>query len=222
MPEVQLTNPGGGVLGGDRLELTASLGAGARATLCTQGATKIYRGAAAEQRARLSIGADALLEYLPHHVIPYAGSRWRQATVFDLAHDALLIAWEAFSAGRVVRGERFAFDQLASRTLVLRGGMPEAIEGCELASGGEPFAGYSYLATAYVVAPHRLDRLADELHDSLAGAPRTFASASTPVPGLVAARLLAADAPALMHALTATRSTARAALGLPPAPREVV
>lgn len=219
---MQVTNPGGGVLGGDRLELAVHVGAGARATVCTQGATKVYRGPAATQRAHLAVAAGGVLEYVPHHVIPYAGSRYRQETTIELAGDAVLIAWEALAAGRVARGERFAFDHLASRTLVLREGLTEAADGCELEGGGEPFAGRSYLATAYLAAPWGLEAFADDLHAAFEAMPRTLASASTPASGVAAVRILADDAPALAQALTRTRTLARAALGLPPPAREVI
>lgn len=178
VPEVVLTNPGGGTLGGDRLELTVEVEPGARATVCTQGATKVYRGAQAMQRTRLGVGDGAVLEHVPHHVIPFAASRWRQETVVDLAPDARLLAWEAFSAGRLARGERFAFAGLASRTLVLRDGAPVVVDGCELAGGGEPFGGWGYLATAYVVAPGDLGALADELHVLLAASGRAVPCAA--------------------------------------------
>jgi urease accessory protein len=219
MPEVQLTNPGGGALGGDRLNLQVTVGAGAAATILTQGATKAYRGVETAQRARVSIEADGVLEYLPHHVIPFARSRWRQETVVELSSAARLLAWEAFAAGRVARGERFAFDRLSSRTVVLRDGTPVLIDGFELEGGGEPFNGWSYLATVQVLAPVRLDGLADELHTSLSEVPGARASASAPAEGLACARVLAQSAPSLARTLGTVRVVARSALGLEAPPR---
>ncbi|MDQ3990405.1 MAG: urease accessory protein UreD, partial [Actinomycetota bacterium] len=188
MPEVQLTNPGGGVLGGDHLDLEVTLEPAARATVCTQGATKVYRGAQAVQLTRLSVASGAVLEYVPHHVIPFAGARWCQHTVIELAPDAGLLAWDACAAGRVARGERFAFDGLSARTAVLRDGVPQAVDGWELGGGGEPFGGFSYVATAYVAAPGDLAALAERLHAAVVGIPSTLASASTPTSGLVVVR----------------------------------
>lgn len=222
IPEVHITNPGGGVLGGDHLELEVSVGPGARATVCTQGATKIYRGPEARQRTRLAVGRGALLEYVPHHVIPFTNSSYRQDTVVSLAPDAQLFAWESFGAGRLAHGERFTFDRLAARMLVLRDGLPEAIDGCELEGGAERFGGYAYVATVYVVAPYDLGGLADELHAFLTALPGALASASAPKPGVVAARVLAADAPTLYRALNASRAGARATFGICPPPREVL
>lgn len=227
MPEVSLTSPGGGVLGGDQLDLTLTLHPGARATVCTQGATKVYRGALATQTTQVSVGPDAVLEYLPHHVIPFAGAQWRQQTVIELAPDARLIAWDALSAGRVAHGERFAFTGLSARLSVRRDGRPEVVDGYdlrggELPGGGEPFGGYSYLASACVLAPHDLSTLAERLAALLGAHTDVLASASAPAHGLVTVRVLAGTAPSMTRALLAVRRAARPALGLPEPPREVL
>lgn len=99
MPEVQITNPAGGILGGDVLEVDVDVAPGSSATVLTQAANKAYRGEEASQTAVFRIGEGAFLEYLPHHLIPYAGSNYRQETTFHLTPDAILFAWDAFSAG---------------------------------------------------------------------------------------------------------------------------
>lgn len=220
MPEVQLTNPGGGTLGGDRLELEVAAETSSRATVATQAATKIYRGREAVQRTALRVGPGAFLEYIPHHVIPFAGSRYRQETSVDMAASAEIIAWESFSAGRLALGERFAFSTLSTRLRVTRDGVLEALDGFELEGGCEPLGGYSYLATVLILAPAELSELAEKLHAFLATVP-AFASASAPAPGLVTARILATEAPSLYLGLNGSRGVARAELGLPPPPRSV-
>jgi len=219
--EVQITNPAGGILGGDRLEMEVVLCPGASATVITQAANKAYRGAESSQSAVFRVESGAFLEYLPHHLIPYPHSDYRQTTCFHLAPDAALIAWDAFSAGRVARGERFAFTRLRSRTEIYRESIPEAIDGLDLPGGGERFGGYSYTAAAYVLAPKNLESLADDLHHLAGGVPGVLASASAPVPGLCVVRVLATGAPALYRALNLARDTARSVLDLPSPARTV-
>ena len=133
---VHLHNLSGGVLGGDRLQTTIDVDAGARAQLTTTGATRVYRQRAghqaAEQEFTARVGQDALLEYLPDPVIPYAGSSYFQRTRFVLAEGAGLFAWDMFAPGRTARGECFAYEQLAWETTVEvvadDGVMPIAIE----------------------------------------------------------------------------------------------
>lgn len=220
IPEVQITNPSGGVLGGDRLEVEIDLAPGSSAIVLTQAASKAYRGVEAFQDMVARVGDGAFLEYAPHHLIPYAGSDYRQKTEFLLASDATLLAWDAYGAGRVARGERFAFDRLQARTSILRDGAPEFVDGFDLAGDREHFGGYSYVAAVYVLAPGDLQPLADALHDSLAGAPGTLSSASAPAYGLCAARILTISAPKLYGALNRVRALVRKSLGLPAPARE--
>lgn len=74
---MQITNPSGGILGGDHLDLEVSLAPGSSATVLTQAANKVYRGTDSGQTALFRIGERATLEYLPHHLIPYADSSHR-------------------------------------------------------------------------------------------------------------------------------------------------
>lgn len=215
VPEVQMTNPAGGILGGDALELEVSLSPGSSAVVTTQGAAKAYRGPPSSQTARFEVGEGAYLEYLPHHLTPYAGSSHRQSAEFLLADGARLLAWEAYSAGRLARGERFAFDRLSARTRVYRGDRPEAADGFDLPGGGEPFVGYSYLGAVFAVTEDAAG-LAETLHGLLQNGPGALASASAPSESLCAARVLAGSAPALYRALNRCREAARDSLELPP------
>jgi urease accessory protein len=221
IPEVQITNPSGGILGGDRLEMDVTLAPGSAATILTQAANKVYKGAEARQDATFRVEEGGFLEYLPHHLIPYPRSSYRQETEFHLATDATLLVWDAFSAGRVARGERFVFDGLSVKTRIFREELPEAADGFELLAGDEPFGGYSYLGAAYVLAPQSLESLAEKLHTVLSGTSRVLVSASAPTPRFCAIRILARGATAAYRALNAWRATSRAYLNFPPAAREV-
>ncbi len=129
---VHLHNVSGGVLGGDRLEVTAVVGAGARAMLTTTGATRIYRHRAGRPDARqitsFAVAPGALLEYLPDALIPFAGARYCQSTHVTLEGDAGLFVWEILSPGREARGEVFAYERLLLETEITADGQPIAYE----------------------------------------------------------------------------------------------
>ena len=221
MAEVQITNPAGGILGGDRLEVKATLSPGSAATILTQGATKVYRGEESRQDALFDVGENAVLEYLPHHLIPYAGSSYQQAAEFRLAEDATLFTWDACSAGRVARGERFDFERLDSRVKVSRGGVPEVVDGVGLPGGGEPFDGYSYLGSLFLISPEDLSSLAEKLHSSANSIPGALASASAPTPNLCLVRTLTYNATTLYRTLNYCRAIVRSSLSLSAPPRQV-
>jgi urease accessory protein len=111
-----LHNVSGGLLGGDRLELQARIGAGASAQLTTTGATRVYRPRAeapdATQQNHVRVGENALLEYVPDPIIPFAGARFRQQTSIHLAQGAGLFWWEILAPGREARGEVFAYERM--------------------------------------------------------------------------------------------------------------
>lgn len=222
-PEIQITNPSGGILGGDRLKLEVNLSPRSSATLLTQAANKAYRGPESRQDATFHLEEEAFLEYMPHHLIPYAASNYHQQTTFHLAADATLLTWDAVSAGRLARGERFAFDGLFNRMRIFRNGMPEVADGFDLTGGHkESFGGYSYLAAAYVCAPTDLGPLADKLHKALSGVPASLVSSSAPSAGLCTVRVLADSAHILYKTLNLCREMARGFLELPAPARGVL
>ncbi|MDP9454859.1 MAG: urease accessory protein UreD [Actinomycetota bacterium] len=220
IPELQVTNPSGGILGGDHLRMEIVLRPGAAATVLTQGAAKAYRGPESCHEAAFSLGEGTFLEYLPHHLIPYAGSRHRLRTEFRLRKSSALLAWESVSAGRLARGERFAFDRLSSRTRLCVDGRPEAADGFELSGGDEHFGGYSYLGTVLAWVPEGEKALAEKLQQTAQGN-SILASASAPCAGLCVVRILSTNAEALYSTLNPIRDRVRDFLGLPLAPRDV-
>ena len=114
-PLLTIVNSSGGVLGGDRLDMSVELDAGAKLTLRTQAATKLYRtkGEVARSLCRFAVGAGARLDYFPDEIIPCAGSDYEQITIIDLSPGATALVGEVVTAGRLARGERFAFTRLA-------------------------------------------------------------------------------------------------------------
>ncbi len=139
---VHLHNISGGVLGGDQLAVTAHVGPGARAQVTTTGATRVYRHRIgrrdAQQLTQFSVAAGGLLEYLPDPLIPYAGSRYRQRTSFDLEEDAGLFAWDMVTPGREASGEIFDYEHLEIESRVTVQGEPIAFEKMRLAPSEHP------------------------------------------------------------------------------------
>lgn len=125
---VHLHNVSGGVLAGDHLDLKIEVAPGAAAQVTTTGATRLYRhragATASEQRTRIVVGENAILEYLPDPLIPYAGARHAQLTEIDLSTRATLFWWEILAPGRQASGEEFAFDFLRISSRIENGTRP--------------------------------------------------------------------------------------------------
>jgi urease accessory protein len=129
---VHLHNVSGGVLGGDQLGLIVRVSPGAGAQITTTGATRIYRPRAEAPVALLSndvtVGKNALLEYVPDALIPFAGARLRQRTTIQLEPGAGLFWWEIVAPGREARGEVFEYASVELKTDLVAMGKPIAVE----------------------------------------------------------------------------------------------
>ena len=219
---VSLLNPTGGVLGGDRLDLDIEVGPHAHACLTTPSASRVYRtaGEPAVQTVRLRLAAGAVVEWVPDHTIPFAGSDFRQAIEADVGDGARLVIVDAFSAGRVAGGERWRFRRLES-ALTVRDRSGELVHDrfvlTGAANGLGATEGADYFATLLVVAGRGLEMLGEDVArvaDAVAGA---RAAAGRLDRGALVIRCLASSAPALADLLGRLwDATRRGVLGLPP------
>lgn len=127
---LHLHNVSGGILGGDHLALEATLGENAAVQLTTTSATRVYksRGNLATQLTNIQLAENALLEYLPDQLIPFAGALYRQQTKIQLADGAGLFWWEVVSPGRESFGELFAYERLELSFAVEAGGLPIVLD----------------------------------------------------------------------------------------------
>ncbi len=93
---------GGCVLQGDRLALDVSLGAGARAHVTTQSATKVHSMDAnfAQQTQTFTLGEGAYLEFLPDPLIPHRQARFANDTRIVIHPTASMLCSEIVQPGR--------------------------------------------------------------------------------------------------------------------------
>lgn len=157
---VHLHNLSGGVLAGDKLSLDVALGNGARAQITSTGATRAYRSPAqavpSEFVTQVQAGENALLEYLPDPLIPFAGARYSQRTTVNLSEGAGLFWWETLAPGREARGELFSYDALRLSFELKAAGTPIAIDHSNLDPAQRPLTSlvrlgpFRYLSTFYI------------------------------------------------------------------------
>jgi urease accessory protein len=121
---VLLANPGGGILQGDRLVLEVQTVAGARLSIQTTSAARVYamRAGAAGLRVAFEVAENAYLEYLPDPLIPYAGARVVAEATHVVHEDGVLVVGEVVAPGRAARGERLRYESVESILEVRRPG----------------------------------------------------------------------------------------------------
>jgi urease accessory protein len=106
---VFLLTYGGGLVGGDQVQLRITIQPKARLSIVTQGHTKIFKSAARDivtrQKLSVTIEAGAALCLLPDPVQPFEGSVYEQSQIFNLADSASICLLDWVSQGRSARGE---------------------------------------------------------------------------------------------------------------------
>jgi urease accessory protein len=201
-----IVNTGGGMTGGDRFTIGIDVGAGARLTVTTAAAEKVYRslGPDTEVGVRMAVDCGAALAWLPQETILFDRARLHRTIDIDLAAGASLLVAEAIVFGRAAMGEIIANGHLFDRwrvrvdgalvfaeTIRFDGALAGHLEETAIAKGGA--------AVASVLKIPGDD-------DSVAAVRATQQSFAGEVGvstwnGLAAARLVARDGAALRHDL---------------------
>ncbi len=223
LPVLTVVNSSGGVLGGDRLEVALDLGAGAALAVRAQAATKLYRSnrGPARSRSRLRLGERALLDVFLEETIPFAASDYEQTTTATLAAGAVLLFTEIVTAGRIERGECFAFERLAidfeARASDPAGAPLSLRERYELRSPLEDVASPSILGgatvwgTLYALTPVTIDDAEVEAVDQATNSVAGVRAGATRAPIGLCARALGDSVEAVREALRRGHEVASAA-----------
>ena len=224
-----LVNPSGGLVGGDGLSIDMTLHRAAHVLISAPSANRVYRSEEklSEQLITITVGPGAILEWLPEHTIPFAGSRFRQAIHANLAPGAAIILWDALASGRMARGERWAFTHLENEIQITTATGESLVERYILDPATDLgriglVEEWDYVASLYVVSDAVSPEIWADLESKVAAIlgklpGQVLGGVSTPaIPGL-AIKLLARTAPDLASMLDLVWAAARGALwNLPP------
>src|SRR5947208_10421687 len=117
-------NTAGGIAGGDRFDIAVSAGEGARLTLTSAAAEKVYRAPAAPAQLDISLKAadGAHLAWLPQETILFDRAKILRRIDIDLAESASLLLCEIVVFGRAAMGERMSEGEFVDRWRLRRGG----------------------------------------------------------------------------------------------------
>ena len=226
-----LVNPSGGLVGGDRLSIRLSVGPDAHALISTPSANRVYRSLSQEavQDVSITVAKGGILEWMPEHTIPFAGSRFRQEIDVRLEAGATLVLWDAVASGRIAHGERWRFASLENHIQITMPSQAIVGERYGLAPSGTTagvgLAGvWDYVGSLFVIGDavpvdcwisleNRLAEILDKHRDR-----GVLGGVSQPsVPGVVV-KLVARSAPAMTHVVMELWAEVRQVLWqMPPA-----
>ncbi|KAH9904847.1 UreD urease accessory protein-domain-containing protein [Xylariomycetidae sp. FL2044] len=116
---VFLLSYGGGLVGGDQVNLSIDVQPKAKLGIVTQGHTKIFQSVTPDivtrQKLNVEIQHGAALCLLPDPVQPFEGSVYEQTQVFKLVGGASLCLLDWVTQGRTARGENWSLTRWAGR-----------------------------------------------------------------------------------------------------------
>lgn len=202
-----LVTTSGGLVGGDRMDLTVDVGAGTDALLLAQAAEKVYGSGGPDCRidARFQVDIEGSLEWLPQETILFQDARLCRRTSIDVASGGRFLGGELLVFGRTSHGEVFNRGLLRDRWDVRFGGRLQWIDALRLEAASlsalDEAAGFA-AARAYGLILYVGDDADTLLDVARAALPsdETVTSAATRVRDVIAVRWLSADAFALRRA----------------------
>ena len=219
-----LVHPPGGLVGGDTLDITATVGAGAHGLVTTPGATRFYRstGARALQRTRLSVAEGGRLEWLPLEALCYSACQAENHLTLDLAPGGECLAWDVTALGLPHAGQPFAQGRFVQHLEVpglwLERGVIDAAD-ARLLNSPLGLAGHRCLASLVFaagtpLARDRRDTALDAARAVLQEHPavQATAGATSPNDRMVVVRVLAPQVEPAMKLLRAVRVAWRESL----------
>ena len=218
-----LAHPPGGLVGGDTLDISATVGPGAHGLVTTPGATRFYRshGELALQRTHLSLAEGTRLEWLPLEALCYNACKAENHLTLNLAPGAECMGWDVTALGLPHAGQPFDTGRFVQHIeapgLWLERGVIDAADH-RLLESPLGLAGQRCMASLFFVTGRPLDRARrDTALDAAravmdAHALKASAGATSPNGQVVVVRALAPQVEPAMQLLRQVRAAWRAAL----------
>ena len=218
-----LVHPPGGLVGGDTLDITATVGPGAHGLVTTPGATRFYRstGERALQRTHLTLAEGARLEWLPLEALCYNACNAENHLTLNLAPGAECMGWDVTALGLPHAGQPFETGRFVQHIeapgLWLERGVIDAADH-RLLESPLGLAGHRCMASLFFVTGRPLDRARrDTALDAAravmdAHALKASAGATSPNGQVLVVRALAPQVEPAMQLLQQVRAAWRAAL----------
>ena len=212
-----MVHPPGGLVGGDTLDITATVAPGAHGLLTTPGATRFYRstGELALQRTRLSVSEGARLEWLPLEALCYNACNAENHLTLNLAPGGECMGWDVTALGLPHANQPFDTGRFVQHLEVPglwleRGAINAAdrrLMQSPLGLAGHRCMGSLFFAAGTPLDRTRRDAALDAARAVMNAHPQVKATAggTSPNPQMVVLRVLAPQVEPAMQLLKAVR-----------------
>lgn len=160
---VYIMESSGGMVAGDRNDITIKIGPDSRTRLIQQSAMKIYPSHTGETcfyKIDVDIAEGARLEWMPEVIIPFVDAKFQVDTTLRIAEDSTVLWGEIIAPGREKRGEIFDYESFRSNFKIFVDGELIAFDSLhfsprEMKLGGiGVLEGAMYVGSVWLVSPN--------------------------------------------------------------------
>ncbi len=215
--EAILVNTGGGLTGGDTLNVDITADAATRSLVTTQSAEKIYRssGATAQLSTHITLAEHSAFAWVPQETILFSSARVARALHITMPQSATLLAAESVVFGRTASGEILGSGFFSDLWRIRRGGRLVFAENTRLEGDMATLLARTAIANG-ARAMATLVLLSNEAEEQLEPAREIMADEAATCAlsawnGMLVARLLSRDAQSLRAAIAKLVSHLRGA-----------
>ncbi len=208
-----LSGYGGGLVAGDKVNLSINVQESSRFLLTTQSNSRVFKsenGKAAEQIIRGKVGKNGLAVFFPDPLIPHTKSIISQNQAWELEEGSVLLTVDWFSSGRAESGEQFSFTGYHSSIHIQKNGIPFLVDNLSYApEGNNPrstgiFGRYNHFINGFLAGDesgdafqelsgffHSLNTPADSGHENYAKGQQDLICVADEIkPGLISFRAM--------------------------------
>jgi urease accessory protein UreH len=181
---------------GDTMRLEVMCGPGTDVTLTTAAATKLNRCPSGEIQFECNVNVEpaATFRYLPHEVIPFGGTRYRQCLCVDLHENARVWLLDVVGAGQA--GPAFSYEWLSFQTTLRHHGEVFARERMLMTPDTAPqLRGHTHYGGLFALGPEWTRDSISQVNSRLACEAALAGATLLPANGIVLKALDDASAP---------------------------
>ncbi|HEY4554609.1 MAG TPA: urease accessory protein UreD [Bacillaceae bacterium] len=168
-----LLNPGGGYLDGDRYKMKITADEGAKATLTTQSATKVYKTPkdCAFQETEITLKKNSYLEFLPDPLIAYENARYQQKNIVFMETGAAFLYTDILTPGWSPSGAKFTYDTIQLINEIYLDGELAVFDHIKLVPAKQNISGlgimedFTHLGSMIVIGEKTSNILLDQLYE---------------------------------------------------------